>query len=148
MTAATDLANDTTPDAKPPRARKPRPAKGKPAPTPKAPRAPRKPHNTIHAWIRSQGAHYVEAARILGAGFVRDLREEREKIINREVVAARVETLRGVLRNAEAALAMFPKDAPTPHMNTLDSLAKSIATARGDVPHPDDEPKPAQEFDV
>lgn len=126
----------TTPPAPPPakKARKASPAKGKAAAVPKEPK-PRKERDTVHAWIRAQGDAHVEAARILGAQFVKDLRAECARFKDHAAAAIKVAALKCELALAEKALADFgAMDQPMPHKDRLAALAKSIATARGDVP--------------
>lgn len=113
--------------AKPPRkARKPR------APKPSAaPPKERKKPDTIHAWIRAQGSSHVEAARILGKQFVRDLRDEQDRGAKKVDATLRVARLKNELAAAENVLAAIDTTG-CPHQARLDALAKTIADARGD----------------
>jgi hypothetical protein len=96
---------------------------------------PRAPRDTIHAWIRQQGPAHVEAARILGTQFVKDLRVEFARFDSHAAAMLRVGALKCELALAERALAgMGPVDQPMPHKDRLAALAKSIAHARGEVP--------------
>lgn len=141
----TDPTTDTSP-ATPKRARKPR--KAKPPAAPKEPK-PRKERDTIHAWIRSQGDAHVEAARILGTQFVKDLRAEFALLYDQTDAAIKVSVLKCELALAEKALADFgPMEQPMPHKDRLAALAKSIATARGEVPAVETPPEAATPGDV
>lgn len=116
----------TSPD-KPKRARKGKP---KPPAAPKPPAKERKKPDTIHAWIRAQGSAHVEAARILGKQFVRELREERESAEAHHDAMMRVEGLKFELAEAERKMTLLSAQTGQPSVDRLNALAISIAKAR------------------
>lgn len=123
------LASPASIAAPPRKARKPRKAKPA-APAATKPRAP--VVRVVTSFLASLSPAHVEAARVLGAEFRKELREELASDARRVALTARIESLERDLKRA--TLDYDALVGSTDCRDRLDVLARSIAAARGDVP--------------
>ena len=127
----------------PPAPPKPRRRKAKrPAADPATPRKPRKPRTTLKARIAAMGPTHLDAYRVLcdGAEFDAALRDALGAYENHTAAVGAVARATGALDAAEQRLTDAERalEAGKATLARLDTLARQIATARGDVPATDD----------
>lgn len=98
----------------------------------------RRPARTLAAWLREQGPHYVEAARVLGSEVRESIRHERARVAQVKAAYARVARLEVDLADARKVYDDLNKTTTTgagyvSDLDRLDTLARQIAAAKGET---------------